>query len=119
MQKFGWVIYTGVNVHHKEYVYRLGDEFSSIVQNQSMRMWHGIGGTHRHKFKLDEFMLDNVSKCLKETKCISNFFYDIHTFVLNIIPAFKDSVSMKKISYCKFWSYRRTTTLSRLWFNIL
>ena len=34
MQKYGWVIYTGVNVHHKEYVYNLSDEFSNLVKKK-------------------------------------------------------------------------------------
>ena len=105
MQKFGWVIYTGVYVHHKEYVYNLSDEFSNLVQNKSMRMWHGIGGTERCIFKLDEFMLENLFKCLKETKCISKCFNDIHTLVLNKIPPFKDRVSMKNKSLVDNFGY--------------
>ena len=98
LYKFGWVIYTGVNVHHKNYVCDLDDEFSNLVKNKPKRMWHGIGGTERRVFKLDEFMIDDPNKALNETKTVAKLFDDIHSHVLNKIPAFKDKVTMKKRS---------------------
>ena len=98
INKFGWVIYTGVNIHHKDYVYHLDEELSNLVKNKPRRMWHGIGGTERRYFKLDEFMIEDTSKALKETENVSKIFDDIHSLVVHKIPIFKDKVVIKKKS---------------------
>jgi hypothetical protein len=96
--KFGWVIYTGVNVHHKEYVSELDVEFNELVKNKPKRMWHGIGGTERRIFKLDEFMIEDPNKKLIETKTISKVFDDIQSRVVNKIIPFKNGAILKKRS---------------------
>lgn len=98
LQKFGWVVYTGVNVHHKKYSYNLSNECSMLVEKQPKRMWHGIGGTERRAFKLDELRIDNSSKANSDIHSIETFFDDILQLVLNNTSCFKDKVQMKRRS---------------------
>ena len=94
MNKLGWEVYTGVQFSLGKYQ-NLNAQIRDCVIGKGSKDWHGIGGTARSAFKIDELLSDpSKKKLVLNCPLVTTSFDDIKTVVLKKIPYLGDNVKM-------------------------
>jgi hypothetical protein len=95
MKQLGWEVYTGVQFSLSKYQ-NLQAQLRDCVRGRGSNDWHGIGGTNRSAFKIDDILADaNKRKIMDDLPLIESIYNDIRNVVLKQVPYLKDNVKME------------------------